>query len=251
MRRLLAPLLVMLAVVAASSSAFSAVPAGQGASIELRLNDPAAPGNSSVLRLVLLMTVLAVAPSILLLMTCFVRIILALHFIRQALGTPQMPPNQVVIGLALFLTLFVMSPVVDKVYEQAWKPYDQGQIDASTAMQTAAVPLKDFMLKNVREQDLLLFVKMAKLERPRTVQDLPLRVVVPAFVISELRVGFEIGFLLFLPFLIVDLVVASVLLSMGMMMLPPTMVSLPFKLLLFVLVDGWGLLAGSLVAGFR
>jgi flagellar biosynthetic protein FliP len=195
--------------------------------------------------------VLAVAPSILLLMTCFVRLILALHFLRQALGTPQMPPNQVVVGLALFLTFFVMSPTIDRIYDTAWLPYEQGQIDVAQSLTTASAPLKTFMLKNVREADLLLFVKMAKLQRPATPDDLPLRVVVPAFVISELRVGFEIGFLLFLPFLVVDLVVSSVLLSMGMMMLPPQMISMPFKLLLFVLVDGWGLLAGSLVAGFR
>ncbi len=247
--------LALLAVLTAGVPAFAAktapAPAAGGASIELKINDPAGAGGSSAMRIVLLMTLLGVAPSILLLMTCFVRIVLALHFLRQALGTPQMPPNQVVLGLALFLTLFVMSPTVDKIYKEAWVPYEQGQMDVTQGLTTAAGPLKDFMLRNVREADLLLFVKMGKIPRPATQADLPLRVVVPAFVISELRVGFEIGFLLFLPFLVVDLVVSSVLLSMGMMMLPPAMVSLPFKLLLFVLVDGWGLLAGSLVAGFR
>lgn len=224
---------------------------GRAAALELKITDPGAQGGSSVMRIVILMTVLAVAPSILLLMTAFVRIVLALHFLRQALGTPQMPPNQVVIGLALFLTFFVMGPTIDKIYREAWVPYEEGRLEIADAAKVASEPLKTFMLKNTREADLLLFVKMAKMERPRTPQDLSMRVIVPAFVISELRVGFQIGFLLFLPFLVVDLVVGSVLLSMGMMMLPPTMVSLPFKLLLFVLVDGWGMLAGSLVAGFH
>lgn len=251
-RRVVLVLLVLASFLALAVPALAAPQAAPGgAALEVRLNDPSAPGGSSAVRIVLLMTVLAVAPSILLLMTCFVRIILALHFLRQALSTPQMPPNQVVVGLALFLTFFVMGPTVDRIYKEAWIPYEQGRMELTQSAQTAAVPLKDFMLKNVRQQDLALFVKMARLPRPNTPQDLPLRVVVPAFVISELRIGFEIGFLLFLPFLVVDLVISSVLLSMGMMMLPPQMVSLPFKLLLFVLVDGWGLLAGSLVKGFR
>lgn len=253
LRRLVVVLLLL--ALAAGTAAFAApakaAPATPGTTLELKLADPSGPGGSSAMRIVLLMTILAVAPSIMLLMTCFVRIILALHFLRQALGTPQMPPNQVVVGLALFLTFFVMSPTVDRIYKEAWIPYEQGQMDITQGAQAASEPLKAFMLKNVREADVALFVKMAKMPRPHTAQELPLRVVVPAFVISELRVGFEIGFLLFLPFLVVDLVVSAVLLSMGMMMLPPQMVSLPFKLLLFVLVDGWGLLAGSLVAGFR
>ncbi|RMG46417.1 MAG: flagellar biosynthetic protein FliP [Acidobacteria bacterium] len=225
--------------------------APDGASIELRLNDGAGAPGSTALRILVLLTVLAVAPSILLLMTCFVRFVIALHFLRQALGTPQMPPNQVLIGLALFMTLFVMAPVLDEVHDEAWVPYNEGAIDTVEALQAASVPLKDFMLHHTRKADLALFVNMAHVETPRGPDDLPLRVVVPAFVISELRTGFEIGFLLFLPFLVIDLVVASVLLSMGMMMLPPVMVSLPFKVLLFILVDGWSLLAGSLVAGFR
>ncbi len=221
--------------------------------LEIRLTDPATSGgsSSSAVRITLMLTLLAVAPMILLLMTSFVRLIIAFHFLRQAMGTPQVPPNQVMIGLALFLTFFVMSPTIQQIHEQAWTPYDNGDLDAIESVQAAAEPLRDFMLRNTREADLKRFIGMARMERPATPDDVPLRVLVPAFVISELRTGFEIGFLLFLPFLVVDLVVASVLLSMGMMMLPPAMVSLPFKIMLFVLVDGWSLIAGSLVAGFH
>ncbi|MBP7146488.1 MAG: flagellar type III secretion system pore protein FliP [Acidobacteria bacterium] len=240
--------LVALALLAACAAlpALAADDSGP-ASIQLRLDG----GGSTALRLLILMTVLAVTPALLLMMTCFVRFIVALHFLRQALGTPQMPPNQVVIGLALFLTLFTMSPVLEKVHSEAWLPYNEGKLDATAGLTAAAGPMKEFMLRNTREADLALFVRMSKMPRPSGPADLPLRVVVPSYVISELRAGFEIGFLLFLPFLVVDLVVSSILLSMGMMMLPPAMVSLPFKVLLFVLVDGWSLLAGSLVAGVR
>lgn len=249
-RRSLLPLAVVLI---ASCLAAGAAPAGSGSSIELKFGDPGAGGasGSTAIRLVVLFTILSVAPMLVLMMTCFVRIIIAMHFLRQALGTPQMPPSQVIIGLSLFLTFFVMSPVLDKIHQEAWVPYSEGRIDAVAGLTAAGKPLQGFMLKNTRQSDLALFVKMAKLQRPSGPDDLPLRVVVPAFMISELRTGFEIGFLLFLPFLVLDLVIASVLLSMGMMMLPPAMVSLPFKLLLFVLVDGWSLLAGSLVAGIR
>jgi len=259
-RRRHAPAVVLLALAlcaalpaaAASAPASSSpAPAGPGG-LELRITDPAggAPG-STALRIVLMMTVIGVAPALLLMMTSFVRFVVALYFLRQALGTPQMPPNQVVVGLALFLTFFVMGPTLERVRADAWVPYTEGRIDAQQGLDAASGPMREFMLRNTREADLGLFVRMAKLPRPATSADVPLRIVVPAFVISELRAGFEIGFLLFLPFLVVDLVVASVLLSMGMMMLPPSMVSLPFKILLFVLVDGWSLLAGSLVAGIR
>jgi len=259
-RRRHAPAVVLLALAlcaalpaaAASAPASSSpAPAGPGG-LELRITDPAggAPG-STALRIVLMMTVIGVAPALLLMMTSFVRFVVALYFLRQALGTPQMPPNQVVVGLALFLTFFVMGPTLERVRADAWVPYTEGRIDAQQGLDAASGPMREFMLRNTREADLGLFVRMAKLPRPATPADVPLRIVVPAFVISELRAGFEIGFLLFLPFLVVDLVVASVLLSMGMMMLPPSMVSLPFKILLFVLVDGWSLLAGSLVAGVR
>ncbi len=247
-RRRLGAVLALLALAACGT----ALAAPAESAIELKLSDSAGLGPSSTaVRLLILFTVLAIAPSILLMMTSFVRFVVAFHFLRQALGSPQMPPNQVIIGLSLFMTLFVMGPVIDQVKERAWQPWADGEIDAVEAVHEAAVPFREFMLRNTRQTDLELFVKMARLPQPKGPEELPLRVIVPAYVISELRVAFEIGFLLFLPFLVVDLVVASVLLSMGMMMLPPAMVSLPFKILLFVLVDGWSLIAGSLVAGIR
>lgn len=203
------------------------------------------------LQILALLTVLSLAPAILIMMTSFTRIVVVLSFLRSALATGQMPPNQVLIGLALFLTLFIMSPVYDRVYRQAWVPYQEGRITAEQALQTATVPLRDFMLRQTRERDLALFVEMAGEQRPARREDLPLRIVVPAFVISELKTAFELGFLLFVPFLVIDMVVASALMSMGMLMLPPMMISLPFKVLLFVLVDGWHLLVRSLVASFR
>ncbi len=208
-------------------------------------------GLTTPLELLLFLTLLSILPAILVMTTCFTRIVVVLGFLRQALGTPQVPPTQVIIGLALFITLFVMSPVVDKIYIDAYQPYTKKQINAEEALNRAGVPLKEFMLKQTREKDLALFLKMSKAERPATPMDLSLRVVIPAFAIGELKRAFEIGFLIFLPFLVIDMVVASVLLSMGMMMLPPIMVSMPFKLLLFVLVDGWQLLIGSLVGSFR
>ncbi|MCX6640536.1 MAG: flagellar type III secretion system pore protein FliP [bacterium] len=201
-------------------------------------------------QILLLMTVLSLAPAILIMMTAFTRIIIVLHFLRQAMSTQSVPPNQVVVGLALFLTFFIMSPTIDRVYNDAWKPLQDQQITTQTALDRAGDALKSFMLAQTREKDLALFVGLAHLEKPQTPNDLPLRVVVPGFVISELRLSFQIGFLLYLPFLIIDMVVASILMSMGMMMLPPIMVSLPFKLLLFVLVDGWYLMVQSIVNGF-
>jgi flagellar biosynthetic protein FliP len=208
-------------------------------------------GLTTPLELLLFLTLLSILPAILVMTTCFTRIVVVLSFLRQALGTPQVPPTQVIIGLSLFITLFVMSPVVDRIYVDAYQPYTKKEINAEEALNRAGVPLKEFMLKQTREKDLALFLKMSKSERPATPMDLPLRVVIPAFAIGELKKAFEIGFLIFLPFLVIDMVVASVLLSMGMMMLPPIMVSMPFKLLLFVLVDGWDLLIGSLVGGFK
>lgn len=208
-------------------------------------------GLSTPLEVLVFLTMLSLLPAILVMMTCFTRIVVVLSFVRQALGTPAVPPTQVIIGLALFITFFVMSPVVDSIYANAYSPYANKEIGAEEALSRAAEPLKEFMLKQTREKDLALFLKMSKMERPAKPMDLPLRVVVPAFSIGELKKAFEIGFLIFLPFLVIDMVVASILLSMGMMMLPPVMVSMPFKLLLFVLVDGWGLLIGSLVGGYR
>ncbi|MEE9912674.1 MAG: flagellar type III secretion system pore protein FliP [Deltaproteobacteria bacterium] len=205
----------------------------------------------SLIQLVILLTILSLAPAILLMVTSFTRIVIVLSLIRHALGTQQMPPNQVIVGLSLFLTFFIMSPVINRVNNEALKPYYAEQISGEIAMTKAVVPVKEFMLKQVREKDLALFIKIAKEERPAKPEDVSLTTLIPAFVISELKTAFQIGFMIYLPFLILDMVVASVLLSMGMMMLPPIMVSLPFKLLLFVLVDGWHLIVGSLVQSFH
>jgi flagellar biosynthesis protein FliP len=203
-----------------------------------------------VLQLVALMTVLSLAPSILVMVTSFTRIVVVLSLLRTALGTATAPPNTVIISLALFLTAFVMGPAFERAYDLGVKPLVNNEITAEQAFERASDPFRAFMLKNVREKDLKLFVGLAHEATPARPEDLSLRVLVPAFMISELKRAFEIGFLLFLPFLIIDLVVASVLMSMGMMMLPPVVVSLPFKLIFFVLVDGWSLVAGSLVQSY-
>ena len=198
----------------------------------------------------LLLTALTFLPAVLLLMTGFTRIVIVLSLLRHALGTQASPPNQVLIGLSLFLTLFVMGPVFDKIYDDAYMPYTQQKIGFQQALDRAQGPLKTFMLKQTREPDLALFLKLARQPAPKAKEDLPLRVLMPAFITSELKTAFQIGFMVFIPFLIIDMVVASVLMSMGMMMLSPVLISLPFKLMLFVLVDGWNLLLGSLVASF-
>lgn len=205
---------------------------------------------STALQILLLLTVLTLAPSILILMTSFSRIVIVLSFLRQAMGTQQTPPTQVLIGLALFLTLFVMGPVFTEINENALQPYLEEKISQSEALNLAQAPIKGFMLRQTREKDLALFLDIAHKERPETVEEVGLDVVVPAFVISELKTAFQIGFLIYIPFLILDMVVASILLSMGMMMLPPVLISLPFKLMLFVMVDGWHLTVGSLVKSF-
>ena len=206
---------------------------------------------STLIQLVTLLTILSLAPAILLMVTSFTRIIIVLSLLRHALGTQTMPPNQIIVGLSLFLTFFIMAPVFNRVNDEALKPYYAEQISGQLAFDKAVVPVKAFMLKQVREKDLSLFVKIAKEKRPAKPEDISLTVLVPAFAISELKTAFQIGFMIYLPFLVLDMVVASVLLSMGMMMLPPIMVSLPFKLLLFVLVDGWYLIVGSLVQSFH
>lgn len=203
------------------------------------------------LEILFLITVLSLAPAIIMMMTSFTRIVIVFHFLRQALGLQQMPPNQLLIGLALFLTFFVMHPVIERVNENALQPYLQEKISSGQALDNAMSPLRDFMLRQTREKDLALFVKLAKLDRPAAPTEIPNRVLIPAFVISEIRLAFQIGFLVYIPFLVIDMVVASVLMSMGMLMLPPAMVSLPFKILLFVLVDGWYLIVGSIIEGFR
>jgi flagellar biosynthetic protein FliP len=203
-----------------------------------------------VLQIFLLMTVLSLAPAILIMVTSFTRIVIVLSLLRRALGTMQLPSNQIVIGLALFLTAFIMAPVWQKINQSALQPYLDQKISSQQALENAAAPLREFMFRQTREKDLALFVDIAKLKRPQNSEEIPTSVLIPSFIISEVKTAFEIGLLLYVPFLIVDMVVAAVLLSMGMMMLPPIMVSLPFKLLLFVLADGWYLLVGSLVKSF-
>ena len=198
----------------------------------------------------LFFTALSFLPAILLMMTGFTRIVIVLSLLRQALGTQSSPPNQVIVGLSLFLTFFVMGPTLDKVYTDAYLPYTKNAISFEQALQKGEDPVRQFMAKQTRQADLSLFVKLAKLEPGVTAQNAPMRVLVPAFVISELKSAFQIGFMMFIPFLVIDIVVASVLMSLGMMMLSPVLVALPFKLMLFVLADGWNLLIGSLAASF-
>ncbi|MFB9273598.1 flagellar type III secretion system pore protein FliP [Cohnella cellulosilytica] len=218
--------------------------------IGVTLGDGSEPVGASALSLLLLITVLSLAPAILVLMTSFTRIVIVLGFVRTSLGTQQMPPNQVLIGLALFMTLFVMAPTFSQVNETALKPYLAGEISQTDALEQASVPMKEFMYKHTREKDLLLFMKYTKTEKPATFQDIPITVLVPAYAISELKTAFQMGFMIFIPFLVIDMVVASTLMAMGMMMLPPVMISLPFKILLFVLVDGWYLVVKSLLTSF-
>jgi len=202
------------------------------------------------LQLLLLLTVLTLVPAILVLMTSFTRIVVVLSFVRSGLATQQTPPNQVLIGLALFLTVFIMAPVFRQINEEALQPFLAGTLTQQEALAAGAEPLREFMFRQTREKDLALFINLAEAERPQSREDVALYVLVPAFVISELKTAFQMGFLLFLPFLVIDMVVASTLMSMGMFMLPPIMVSLPFKLLLFVMVDGWHLVVRSLVESF-
>ncbi|WP_214740126.1 MULTISPECIES: flagellar type III secretion system pore protein FliP [unclassified Exiguobacterium] len=202
---------------------------------------------STSIKLLILLTLLTLAPSFLILMTCFTRVVVVLSFIRPALGTQQTPPNQLIVGLALFITLFVMSPVLSDLNQNALKPYLDDKISQDEAFDEASGTMKEFMSKYTRQEDLQLFLKYGNYEQPETLDDVPLLALVPAYAISELKTAFQIGFMIFLPFLIIDMVVASVLMSMGMMMLPPVMIALPFKLLLFVLVDGWHLIVESLL----
>ena len=234
-------------------AAFAPDAIAQSNDLPLFSSRPAPGGGQSYslpVETVLLLSALTFLPAVLLLMTAFTRIVIVLSLLRHALGTQASPPNQVIIGLSLFLTLFVMGPVADRIYAEAYVPYNEQKITFSVALDRAQTPLKAFMLKQTREPDLALFLKLARAEPPATREAIPLRVLVPAFVTSELKTAFQIGFMVFLPFLIIDIVVSSVLMSMGMMMLSPMLISLPFKLMLFVLVDGWTLLIGSLVASF-
>ncbi|WP_432432716.1 flagellar type III secretion system pore protein FliP [Cohnella rhizoplanae] len=219
--------------------------------IDISVGDGSQPVGASSLSLLLMLTVLSLAPSILVLMTSFTRIVIVLGFVRTSLGTQTTPPNQVLIGLALFLTFFIMAPTISQVNEQAVQPYLKGEITQTVALEKASVPMKAFMYKQTREKDLLLFLNYTKTEKPASYQDIPITVLVPAYAISELKTAFQMGFMIFIPFLVIDMVVSSTLMAMGMMMLPPVMISLPFKILLFVLVDGWYLIVKSLLSSFQ
>ncbi|HMW18355.1 MAG TPA: flagellar type III secretion system pore protein FliP [Accumulibacter sp.] len=225
----------------------------QAGGLPMVTSTPGAGGSQNYtlsIQTLLTLTALTFIPAALLMMSSFTRIIIVLSLLRHALGTQTAPPNQVLIGLSLFLTFFVMSPVLDTVYDEAYLPLSENRITYPQAIERGAVPLRKFMLKQTREADIALFAKLANAPKFQTPDDIPMRLLIPAFVTSELKTAFQIGFIIFIPFLIVDMVVASVLMSMGMMMMSPVMVSLPFKLMLFVLVDGWHLLLGSLVASF-
>jgi len=220
--------------------------------LSLSLGDSEDPNDwFTGLKILGFMTILTLAPSILVMMTSFTRIVVVFAFLRQALGTQQSPPTQILIGLALFMTMFIMMPVWNKIDAEAITPYLAEDINQSEAFDRALAPIRSFMLKQTREDDLLLFLNAAHIEKPKTAADTPMHVLIPSFVISELRTAFEIGFLIYIPFVVLDLVVASVLMSMGMMMLPPVMISLPLKIILFVLVDGWHLITGALLQSFH
>ena len=218
--------------------------------ISLDLGDQQGSATARLIQLIALITVLSLAPSILIMVTSFTRIMVVLAFLRTAMGTQQTPPNQVLISLALFLTAFIMMPTMESSYDQGIRPLIDGEIEEFEAFDRAVGPVRDFMMAHVREQDLGLFVDIAEIDEEEARAEMPMRVLIPAFMISELKRAFEIGFLIFLPFLIIDMVVASVLMSMGMMMLPPIIIALPFKIIFFVLVDGWFMIVGSLVRSF-
>jgi flagellar biosynthetic protein FliP len=219
--------------------------------VSLGIGKASKPGDvATVLQIFFLITILSLAPSLLIMTTSFTRVVVVLSFLRGAIGTQQAPSNQIVIGMALFLTFYIMSPVWQQINTQAFKPYKSGQITQEQALDKGIAPLRKFMLTQVREKDLALFLSLSKMPRPKNSDDIPTLTIIPAFMISELQTAFQIGFMIYIPFLVVDMVVASILMSMGMMMLPPVMISLPFKILLFILVDGWALVIGSIVKSF-
>ncbi len=242
-RRLVVALVAMLLL--SSAAVFAQEPASQ---MNLRIDGVGTV--SAPLQIVLLLTLLSFVPAALVIMTSFTRIAIVFHFLRQALGTQEVPSNQMLVGLTLFLTAFIMAPVADRVNVLAVQPAIAGKIDVMQALEAGAPPVREFMLKQTRQADLALFVDLARLPRPNGPSDLPMRVVIPAYAISELKTGFQMGFFLFIPFLLIDLIVSTTLLSMGMMQLPPAMISLPFKVLLFVMIDGWNLIVGSIVRSF-
>ena len=220
-------------------------------SVTIDLGQTGPKQTAVVIQILALLTVLSLAPAFFIMVTSFTRIVIVLSFLRQAIGTQQVPPNQILISLALFITVFVMAPVGEAVYSQALQPLLAEQISYEEAWSKGIQPIRSFMLKQVRDKDLELFIELSRVPKPQTVDQVPIHVVIPAYILSELRVAFQIGFLIYIPFLIVDMVVASILMSMGMMLLPPAVISLPFKLILFVLADGWYLVVGSLVKSFR
>ena len=222
----------------------------QSLSLDLGGNESGGESTARIIQIIALVTVLSLAPSILIMMTSFIRIMVVLSFLRTALGTQQTPPNQVLISLALFLTLFVMMPTFETAFNSGIKPLIEGEIDEFQSFNRTVEPFREFMMSHVREQDVALFADIAKISNEDAANEMPMRILIPAFMISELRRAFEIGFLVFVPFLIIDMVVSSVLMSMGMMMLPPIIIALPFKIIFFVLVDGWFMIVGSLVRSF-
>ncbi len=212
-------------------------------------NDP--EGYVSSIQLLVIFTVLTLAPSILMMMTSFTRILVVLSFVRNALGTQQIPQNQILIGLALFLTFFIMSPVITEINDDALQPYIREEISQEVMIENTMEPIRSFMFRQTKEKDMGLFLKIAKIDKIETIEDIPTTILIPSFIISEIKAAFQIGFIIFVPFLVIDMVVASTLMAMGMMMLPPAMISLPFKLLLFIMVDGWNLIIGQLVNSFN
>lgn len=237
----------MFIVIFSALMASSASAAGENSGISIQIGS----GTAESLKLLFMITIMAIAPSILIMMTGFTRIIIVLSCVRNAVGLQQTPPNQVLIGLALFLTLFLMSPVINEINKEAFTPYSQGSITQEAAIEKAIVPLRTFMLKQTKNEDLNLFLSLAKMETPENYEDIGTEIIIPAFITSELKRAFIIGLLIYLPFLIIDMVVASTLMSMGMVMLSPVMISLPFKIMLFVLVDGWGLIVKTLIQSFN
>lgn len=247
-RILILPLFLFAFISFGSLAVEAQAPAPQTTGTPDQTIDLAKTANSSTpLQIVVMLTLLSFIPAILISMTCFTRLIVVFHFLRQALGTQEAPNNQILIGLALFITLFVMSPTIKQIYEGAYKPMTEGTMSQGDALEKGLVPLRAYMLKHTREKDLSLFIRLSKSARPNSADDVPTTALIPAYMISELKTAFQIGFVLFLPFLIIDLAVSSVLLSMGMMQLPPVIVSMPLKILLFVMVDGWYLIVTSLV----
>ena len=252
MIRSVAILLLMLLLVAAVSSVAAQDKVLPLPKVSVEVGKATKPEEvATTLQILFIMTILSLAPAILILTTAFTRIIVVFHFLKQAMGTQQVPPAQILVGLAMFLTFFVMAPTWNKVNQDALQPYLSNKITFQEAYDKGVGPLREFMFRQTREEDLALFVSMAKIDKPKNHDDVPTYVVIPAFAISELRIGFQIGFILFIPFLIIDMVVSSILMSMGMMMLPPMLVSLPFKILLFIMVDGWRLIVGSVVNSFQ